>query len=539
MLLHELKRRAVLAPDDAAVRAELGEALLAEGQTEAAVRELEKAAALAPNRADVKRTLARAYRHEKRQAAAFRALQEAVQLAPGDPAVRDDLAELLLEEGRLDDALVHLEEAVRAAPRDAARQLRAADVAMRRRLYLRAQEHVVAARSAGARGGELDRIEDVLAVELGIEGLGKSPSPLARGREFLLGRARAAVDQHELRGLLARPALRRVVEELRSGEVAAAKRALVLAADADDAGAAWLRGEILLIEGDRARARAAFGRVAARSPKTAPAHARIAELAMDEGDLDAAAAALRVLCDLAPTDADALELSGDVARAQGRAAEATRHYAAALDARPTPALSVKLAAARAAGGRREEKVGAAILALGWNAFGGVTSRVEAVAIAGKGELVLTGNVGKTGQEAARVAHACLKARATALGIEAASLSRDLHLHYVDTEFEKDGPSAGVALALAGYAALSGRALHPSLAASGEITLHGAVRSVGGLHEKLVAAYLAGVARVILPRKNLLDVRALPQEVLGRLTLFYVDSLTEALDHALDGGPGRE
>ena len=121
---------------------------------------------------------------------------------------------------------------------------------------------------------------------------------------------------------------------------------------------------------------------------------------------------------------------------------------------------------------------------------------------GRGELLLTGNVARVGKEATQVAHSCLKARAAELGIERAVVERDLHVHYVDTENQKDGPSAGLALALAGLSALSGRPLRAGLVASGEITLQGAVRAVGGLHEKVVAAWLHEQRFVILPRKNL-------------------------------------
>ncbi len=109
---------------------------------------------------------------------------------------------------------------------------------------------------------------------------------------------------------------------------------------------------------------------------------------------------------------------------------------------------------------------------------------------------------------------------------------DLHLHFIDTENPKDGPSAGLALALAGVSAYTRRALKPRLAATGEITLQGGVRPVGGLHEKLLAARLAGVETVIVPRKNLFDLRELSREVLSRVSLVYVDSLPEALEHAL-------
>jgi ATP-dependent Lon protease len=134
----------------------------------------------------------------------------------------------------------------------------------------------------------------------------------------------------------------------------------------------------------------------------------------------------------------------------------------------------------------------------------------------------------SGLEAAQVVHAALKAGARALGLGNTVSEHDLHIHYVDTELHKDGPSAGLALALACVSALRGRALPPMLAASGELTLHGGVRSVAGLHEKLTAARLHGVTRVLLPAATLFDVRALSPDVTRGLTLAFVDSIQQAV-----------
>jgi ATP-dependent Lon protease len=113
---------------------------------------------------------------------------------------------------------------------------------------------------------------------------------------------------------------------------------------------------------------------------------------------------------------------------------------------------------------------------------------------------------------------------------------------VDTEIAKDGPSAGIALWLAGASALSSRPLRGRLAASGELTLHGEVRPVGGLHEKLVAARIAGLTRVIAPRANRRELERLPAEVTGSVQLVQVEDVAQALEAALaadePGGGGR-
>jgi ATP-dependent Lon protease len=144
--------------------------------------------------------------------------------------------------------------------------------------------------------------------------------------------------------------------------------------------------------------------------------------------------------------------------------------------------------------------------------------------------VVTGNLGSDIAESARVVHALLKARAAAFGITDA-IEKDLHIHVVDTEVTTDGRSAGIAIALASLSALEQRPLCEGLAASGEITLHGAIRPVAGIHEKLVAAYLHGITKVLMPRKNLFDVRGLASDATSRLELHFVDTLEEALEHA--------
>ncbi|RKH92484.1 ATP-dependent protease, partial [Corallococcus praedator] len=159
--------------------------------------------------------------------------------------------------------------------------------------------------------------------------------------------------------------------------------------------------------------------------------------------------------------------------------------------------------------------------------GGHVSPLEAVAVPGRGVLRCSGRVGPEGQEAADVAFSVLRARAPVLGLGELVARYDLHLHYTDTEVGKDGLSSGLAMALAGLSAYAQRPLPARLAVTGEVTLSGEVRPVGGVHEKLVAAYLEGMRIVVHPRRNLQEVAALPPEVTGRLRLIAVDTLDEA------------
>ncbi len=232
---------------------------------------------------------------------------------------------------------------------------------------------------------------------------------------------------------------------------------------------------------------------------------------------------------LDPTDEVAALLMGDVLVRMGRTAEGRTAYGRALLIEPSGGAARRLAWLDQS--LSDEPAVGRIGALAYSRSGGVVSVVEAVAVAGKGELSLSGNVGAIGREAANVVFSCLKASARRLGIGDLE-RRDLHLHFVDTEVPKDGPSAGLALALAAASAYLGRPLPKALAASGELTLHGAVRAVGGLHEKLVAAALAGIETALVPVHNHFELKELSPEVKRRVLVVPVASLEEALRHTL-------
>jgi hypothetical protein len=169
--------------------------------------------------------------------------------------------------------------------------------------------------------------------------------------------------------------------------------------------------------------------------------------------------------------------------------------------------------------------------LGWTEVGGAVSELEALAVVGEGKLRFTGNVKEQIKESCAVAFTCLKAKGPELGIEGLVLGMDLHLHFTDIETAKEGFSAGLAFTLAGLSALRRQPLFPRLATTGAITLHGEVQRIEGIYEKLVAAKLQGVRRVLYPRGNSADVKSLPPLVTQGLELFPVSSLNEALEHA--------
>jgi len=251
-------------------------------------------------------------------------------------------------------------------------------------------------------------------------------------------------------------------------------------------------------------------------PHDAGRFMKAAEIARRKGLWERALDLIERACAESPGNEAASALLREIAEELGESAAAPDALLARLERRRASSTTV---------GR--------IGVLGWTPVGGAVSPLEAMAVPGKGELIFSGNVGPTGREAGQVAFTCLKARAGPLGIEALVRERDLHLHFTDTEMGKEGTSSGLALALAGISAYLQEPLQPRLGATGEITLHGDVRRVAGIHEKLVASYLAGLTRVLLPRGNLRDAQQLPAVVRERVELVHVDTVADALGAALE------
>ena len=532
--LHELKRRVVLEPENQAARFALAEALFGEKRYGEAATQLESALAADPGELNTRRLLARTYVAEGRHVPAERTLREGIKLRPELVDLRDALAEVMESLGRPDDALLQLEEATRIDKDDVGRLAHMADLFVQRRLLDRARATLEHALGLHPERDDLKtRLREVVS-ELG--GTPDRPeSPLDRGGEYLLGRTREALETSPLKAATADGPLREVAVALRLGDLRAARRGLVLAGDASPFTTLvhFLRGEVLLAEGEREKAEAAYKRCLVDPSAPLVASERLGELLLARESHEEAACAFARGAEGAPVSLGALIGLGDARYALGQRDEAAAAYEKALAREPGGPAAARVAMIRARSRTAEDEsrpVGR-IGVLGWNPSGGLVSPVEAVAVPGKGELIFSGNVGTTGQEAAKVAYSCLKARAEELGIQSQVLRHDLHLHFADTEMAKDGPSSGLALLLAGLSALTRRPLRPALAATGEVTLHGGVKAVGGLHEKLVAACLAGVRTVLVPRKNLLDARALPPEVTSRVGLVFVDSLGEAVGSA--------
>ncbi len=171
--------------------------------------------------------------------------------------------------------------------------------------------------------------------------------------------------------------------------------------------------------------------------------------------------------------------------------------------------------------------------------GGDIMFVEASTMRGKGELVLTGQLGDVMKESARAAWTYARSHAAALRIPDEMFDRDIHIHVPAGAIPKDGPSAGVTMATALISALSGRPARHDIAMTGEITLRGRVLPIGGLKEKILGAERAGIAKVVIPKENAPDIDDLPEEVRAQMEIHPVEELGEVLALTLRGASYRE
>jgi ATP-dependent Lon protease len=187
---------------------------------------------------------------------------------------------------------------------------------------------------------------------------------------------------------------------------------------------------------------------------------------------------------------------------------------------------------------REDEIGVAT-GMYYTPTGGDIMFVEASTMRGKGELVLTGQLGDVMKESARAAWTYARSHAAALQIPDDMFDRDIHIHVPAGAIPKDGPSAGVTMASSVVSALSGRSVRHDIAMTGEITLRGRVLPIGGVKEKVLGAVRAGITRIILPKENEPDLEDLPKEVRDKIEVFLVQELGEVLAFTLRGATFRE
>jgi ATP-dependent Lon protease len=187
---------------------------------------------------------------------------------------------------------------------------------------------------------------------------------------------------------------------------------------------------------------------------------------------------------------------------------------------------------------REDEVGVAT-GMYYTPTGGDIMFVEASTMRGKGELVLTGQLGDVMKESARAAWTYARSHAAGLRIPDEMFDRDVHIHVPAGAIPKDGPSAGVTMASAVVSALSGRPVRHDIAMTGEVTLRGRVLPIGGVKEKVLGAVRAGITNIILPRENEADLEDLPAEVREKLDVTLASDLGEVLARTLRGATYRE
>lgn len=180
----------------------------------------------------------------------------------------------------------------------------------------------------------------------------------------------------------------------------------------------------------------------------------------------------------------------------------------------------------------EPEIGA-VTGLAWTSTGGDLLTIEALRMPGTGKLTVTGQLGDVMRESVDAAFSFVRSRAVPLGIDATEFREaDLHLHFPAGSIPKDGPSAGIAVTLALASALSRRPVRRDLALTGEVTLRGKVLEIGGVKEKVLAAYRAGLREVILPKGNEKDVRDVPQEVRDKMAFTFASTMDEVFHLAL-------
>ncbi|KAF7073888.1 hypothetical protein CFC21_078807 [Triticum aestivum] len=176
----------------------------------------------------------------------------------------------------------------------------------------------------------------------------------------------------------------------------------------------------------------------------------------------------------------------------------------------------------------------------WTSFGGEVQFVEATAMAGKGDLHLTGQLGDVIKESAQLALTWVRARSADLNLSPTSdinilESRDIHIHFPAGAVPKDGPSAGVTLVTSLVSLFSNRKVRADTAMTGEMTLRGLVLPVGGVKDKVLAAHRYGIKRVILPERNLKDLAEIPAPILAGIEILLVKRIEEVLGHAFENG----
>jgi ATP-dependent Lon protease len=171
--------------------------------------------------------------------------------------------------------------------------------------------------------------------------------------------------------------------------------------------------------------------------------------------------------------------------------------------------------------------------LAWTAAGGEILIVEALKMPGSGRVVTTGQLGEVMKESVQAAHSYVRSRAEMLEIDLEAFANyDIHIHFPAAGVPKDGPSAGITVGLVIASVLSDKPIRHDVAMTGEVSLRGKVLAVGGMREKALAAYRAGIRTLLFPSVNLKDVGEIPEDVRSRIELVPVANMDEVFAAAL-------
>ena len=180
---------------------------------------------------------------------------------------------------------------------------------------------------------------------------------------------------------------------------------------------------------------------------------------------------------------------------------------------------------------KEDEVGI-VRGLAWTSVGGVTLEIEVNVLPGKGELVLTGKLGDVMKESARAGISYIRSISSDYGIDPEFFTKhDIHVHIPEGAVPKDGPSAGITMALAILSAVTNRPVRADIAMTGEITIRGRVLPIGGLKEKLLAAKNAGMNTVCIPKDNVSDLSEISEEITDGMEILPINHMNQLIKAA--------
>ncbi|MCX6826283.1 MAG: AAA family ATPase [candidate division Zixibacteria bacterium] len=181
---------------------------------------------------------------------------------------------------------------------------------------------------------------------------------------------------------------------------------------------------------------------------------------------------------------------------------------------------------------KKSEIGVAI-GLAWTGMGGDLMMIEGLRMKGNGEVITTGSLGEVMRESIQAAHSYVRSKADVLGIDHNDFDNfDIHIHFPSGAIPKDGPSAGVTVCLVIASVMAERPIRHDIAMTGEITLRGKVLAVGGIKEKISAAYRAGIPKIFIPQENRKDLKELPSDILKQTKFCYIESVDELFEKAL-------